>query len=78
MPKAVGGQTCQTKSTCSKEEQVENNEPKALPELGISRKESSTWQKLADVPEDGTYKPRWLASTYVSYLRPSSRRHNGC
>jgi hypothetical protein len=28
------------------------DEPKTLPELGISRDESSRWQKLADIPEE--------------------------
>ncbi len=54
MPKNVGGQSAHklkpANPTGSKKEPVENN-AQTLAQQGISKKESMTWQKLAEIPE---------------------------
>jgi hypothetical protein len=47
-PKAHGGRPVET---CTNSEQV-NDATKTLDDMGISRKQSSEWQKLAKVPEE--------------------------
>jgi len=50
MEKAKGGWNARKKS-CGSDERLQD-EPKTLTEMGLTKDQSSKWQKLADIPEE--------------------------
>jgi hypothetical protein len=52
MPTAPGGQPYQAKPTGNNTEPVVSDEPRTLSDLGITKRQSSDWQKLAAFPRE--------------------------
>ena len=55
MPKATGGQPYQSKPTGATREPVESP---TLAEIGLTKKQSATTQKLAEMPFSGCFSPQ--------------------
>ena len=62
MPTAPGGQPYQARPTGNNTEPVESDEPRTLSDLGITKRQSSDWQKLAAFPREEF--ERWNLKTW--------------